>query len=252
MPVTKTVRIGPLSTGRTGMTLEITNLTTLVVVSDTGEFEPDVTNPRYYVATFDEEVDNGGTYGAIALSESGQIVWGDVVDIDEIAGTYDIVDAPSPRQTAAANPAVWTVNPAVASGSQTPSLITAVTHNTLSVALPVMGNITTRSKLWWTAKTNLTDTDADALIQVVEGVGLVVANGGTGLSAGLASLTVTNATTGAVTLVVDETIMALLTPSRDKFDNRYWDGKFLNAAGVTSAPIAGRMSVVGAVTRAVS
>jgi hypothetical protein len=148
----------------------------------------------------------------------------------------------------------FTVPAAIAQASQTPSQITCLRGDTLSVALPLMGNISGRTRLLFTAKQSFSDPDSAAILQVIEGVGLTILNGSNmGLTAGDASLTVTNATTGAVTLVVGAVETAKLVPQ-----DLAWDCQvhLPNTNGIIDiiTPIGGSsvnpalMSIVGDVT----
>ncbi len=138
-----------------------------------------------------------------------------------------------------------TVPAAVAIASQDPAVITCLRGDTLTVSLPVMGNIATRTKLVMTAKASVADTDAQAVLQIVEGSGLVRLNGsGTGI-VGAASLTVTNATTGAVNLRIDAAATGQLAV-RDLA----WDCQVFLTTGIAT-PISGMLSVVPDVTQAV-
>lgn len=146
------------------------------------------------------------------------------------------------------NPAPYsvTIPAAVAAASQTPGLITSVRGDALSVALPVMGNITGRTKLVWTLKRRYEDTDAEAMLQVEEGVGLTRYNGAAATSAALGSLAVTNQTTGAATLAIDQTLTAAMALAK----GWVWDAQVWDASGDTDSPISGRWDQTPDVTRA--
>lgn len=139
-----------------------------------------------------------------------------------------------------------TVPAAVAAASQDPSVITCLRGDTLRISLPLMGNLTGRTKLVLTAKANLSDSDAQAVLQVVEETGLTRLNGIAALDAGLANLSVVNALTGAVNLEVNAKITATLAV-RDLV----WDAQANLSTGVIS-PIHGLLTVVADVTQSVS
>lgn len=126
------------------------------------------------------------------------------------------------------------------------STITVVRGDTLSIGLTGMGDISSRTKFVLTAKVSNDDLDADAIIQIVEGTGLTRFNGSGTVTAGHASLTVTNATTGAATVVLNATETAQLVV-RDLV----WDAQAILTAGPTTVA-SGAMSVVADVTRATS
>lgn len=120
--------------------------------------------------------------------------------------------------------------------------------DTTTVNYTELGNISTRSALYFTLKQNLQGADSDARIQVTEAGGLVVLNGSaSGLTASDASLTVTNATTGAVTLVLKPN----LTKQLAAMDGLRWDVQMV-ASGAVTTLTEGDAEVVADVTRAVA
>ena len=139
-----------------------------------------------------------------------------------------------------------TVPAAVALASQIPSVISCLRGDTLRVSLPTMGDISTRTKLVMTVKANLTDADDQAVIQIVEGVGLVLLNAGQSVTASTASLTVVDPTTGAVNLEIDASVTAAFA-----IRDLVWDVQAYLSSGINS-PISGAMSVVADVTQAVT
>ena len=138
-----------------------------------------------------------------------------------------------------------TIPSAVAQASILAAQITAVRGDTLTVALPIMGSLTGRTSLVFTAKKSLSDADSDAVLQVSESGGLLILNGSTSI-VGTAQLAVTNATTGAVNL----TLSAATTATIPLFDY-FWDCQKVLSSGV-STPINGVLSVTGDVTRRLS
>lgn len=145
-----------------------------------------------------------------------------------------------------------TVPAAVAVASQTPGLIQCVRGDTLNDALPLMGTISARVKLVWTAKLatsllNGLNTDSQAVIQVTEGIGLTVLNGASaGLTAANGSLTVTDATTGAVTLVIKPAVTSVIP-----LEDLVWDCQWIDGSGNVATPISGTMGVTADVTQAI-
>jgi hypothetical protein len=135
-----------------------------------------------------------------------------------------------------------TIPSAVAQASILAAQITAVRGDTLTVALPIMGNLAGRTGLVFTAKKSVSDLDSEAILQVSESGGLVILNGSSTV-VGTAQLSVTNATTGAVNL----TLSAATTATIPLFDY-LWDCQKVLSSGV-STPINGVLSVTGDVTR---
>lgn len=110
--------------------------------------------------------------------------------------------------------------------------ITAYRGDSFSVTLTGLGNVTARTKLWFTAKRRTGQTDAQAEIQIIEGTGLTVIAGGSP-TAGNGSLTVTNAATGAVTLA----LAAAETAKIPAGDMLHWDIQMATAAGVLTLAV---------------
>ena len=141
-----------------------------------------------------------------------------------------------------------TVPPEVAAASQIPAQLPAVNFCTLRKTLPAMGNIATRTALWFTAKINASDADSAAILQITESGGLLIVNGQPATNAALGSLTVTDANAGTVNLFVDETIMALIAPTI-RYKPLAWGAKFKMNEDTTE-PISGQMPIFEAVTHA--
>jgi hypothetical protein len=139
-----------------------------------------------------------------------------------------------------------TIPAAVAAASQDASVITCLRGDTLRVSLPLMGSISSRTKLVMTAKSNINDTDDHAVFQVVENVGLVRLNGGATSFADSASLIVIDQLTGAVDLQIDATITAQFS-----ICDLIWDVQVYLPSSIVS-PISGTLSVVADVTQAVT
>ena len=90
------------------------------------------------------------------------------------------------------------------------SEITAWRGDTLTVSLTGLGNISGRSKLWFCVKRSRDDADTAAVLLIEETAGLTVVNGETYATTTDGSITVTDAVTGAVDIVIKPTVTALL------------------------------------------
>jgi hypothetical protein len=139
-----------------------------------------------------------------------------------------------------------TVPAAVAQSSLLYGVLTIIRGDTYRQSLPLMGTISGRSKLVVTAKVSVNDPDSAAIFQVVEGVGLAILNGSSSVTAGQASLTVANETTGASDLVIHGPTTALLGAQ-----SLVWDAQFITS-GEPYTPIGGTCNVVADVTQAVA
>lgn len=121
--------------------------------------------------------------------------------------------------------------------------------DTVTVNYTELGNLSARAALYFTLKQNLQGADSDARIQVTEAGGLVVLNGSSsGLTTSDASLTVTNAMTGAVTLVLKPN----LTKQLSVMDGLRWDVQMVASDGAVTTLTEGDAEIVADVTRAVA
>ena len=122
--------------------------------------------------------------------------------------------------------------------------------NSWSIPLTI-GAITGYTSLWFTIKSSHDDADASALLQIklnASGLsdGLLYVNGTTASSDALGSITVNNATTGAIVIAVDETITDDLAPGEYCYDVQTL------IAGDVATPDSGTFTVTADVTRSVT
>jgi hypothetical protein len=139
-----------------------------------------------------------------------------------------------------------TIPAPVAIASQNPSVITCIRGDTLRISLPVMGDLTSRTKLTLTVKADINDADSQAVLQIIEGTGLTRLNGAIPMDSGSASLTVVNVTTGVVNLVMGANVTAQLAVC-----DLVWDAQAILSTGITS-PIRGTLTVIADVTQSVT
>jgi hypothetical protein len=116
--------------------------------------------------------------------------------------------------------------------------------DTLSISFTGLGNISTRTKLWFTLKNKFDDNDSQALIQIEETAGLMWINGVAGTS-NLGSFVVTDAVTGAATLTLSASETAKLPMGGNK---KYDVQKAVNSTITTLTE--GSANIVGDVTNA--
>jgi len=110
-----------------------------------------------------------------------------------------------------------------------------------------IGDISTATDIWFTAKRDKDNADAQADILISETVGLEVINQAAALVPGNGSITVTDATAGNITVRLEAVEAAKVT---DKKSHWYYDVQWTDGTSVYS-PRAGRLTVTGDVTRAV-
>ncbi len=118
--------------------------------------------------------------------------------------------------------------------------------DTLSVSFTGLGSLVGRTKLWFTVKRAPSDTDPQAIIQIEESDGLLFLNGAPATS-GQGSLTVTNATTGALTIALAAVATATLPGS----GSATYDVQ-VDIAGTVTTLTQGSLTVNVDVTRATS
>ena len=127
------------------------------------------------------------------------------------------------------------------------STITAHRGDTLSAALTNIGALTNNSKLWFTVKRDYDDADTAAVIQIEKTGGLLYLNGAVG-TAGNGSLTINDEATGDVTIVLNASETAKLSPG-----NYQYDIQILRSAGTPVSTLTyGEFVVPADVTRATS
>lgn len=134
---------------------------------------------------------------------------------------------------------------AIAAVSQESLVIPVIRGDTLRVSLPLVGSLTSRSKLTLTVKASINDSDVQAVFQILEGVGLVRLNGTGATSPTAGSLIVRDDVTGQIDLELDANVTSQLAVS-----DFVWDVQVDLANGIRT-PLTGTMSVVADVTQAV-
>lgn len=131
--------------------------------------------------------------------------------------------------------------------SLTGSTISIYRGDTLTINFTGLGNLASRTALYFTVKDDRNKADSAALIQIKESDGLTVIQGAPAGTASNGSLTVTNAGTGAITIVLKAAETALLAAT----GTLYYDVQMVTASGVNTLTT-GQASVTADVTRALS
>ena len=125
-------------------------------------------------------------------------------------------------------------------------LITIQRGDSLSISLTGLGNISTRTLLWFTLKRSLSDADSASIIQIEETAGLMYINGAAG-TAGNGVITVTDAVVGNATITLQEADTDDLVAAL----GLYWDVQWSDGTTVTTARV-GPGNIVDDVTRAIA
>ena len=128
------------------------------------------------------------------------------------------------------------------------SFINITRGDSLSASLTGLGDISGRSKLWFTVKHDRSGADTAAIIQIEETAGLVYLNGSAASVAGNGSITVDDASAGNITIALDETE----TDDLPVFSGLYYDVQMLTAAGAVTTLTASTCNILADVTRAVA
>ena len=136
------------------------------------------------------------------------------------------------------------------SDSTTSGAITRTRGNTWTINATI-GAITGYTSLWFTVKHSQDDADSDAILQIkLNSTGsdddLLYVNGATASDSTLGAITVSDASTGAIIIAVDETITQYLPPA-----GLYYDIQVLNSGTVTT-PDSGTLTITADVTRDVA
>lgn len=82
--------------------------------------------------------------------------------------------------------------------------ITVLRGDTITITLSNLGVLTDRTDLWFTVKKSKDDTDANSILQATEDDGLLYLNKAAADDSSLVDITVTNATTGGLTITISE------------------------------------------------
>jgi len=82
--------------------------------------------------------------------------------------------------------------------------ISILRGDSLSISLTGLGDISARTKLWFTVKLDTEDADAAAIIQIEETAGLLYLNGAVAATPANGDITVSDEVTGAITVTLDE------------------------------------------------
>lgn len=129
------------------------------------------------------------------------------------------------------------------------STITIMRGDSLSASLTGLGDISARSKLWFTVKDDREDNDASAVIQIEETAGLVYLNAAdASLRAANGDITVDDASAGDITITLDE----VETDDLAVRSGLFYDVQMLTAAGTVTTLTTGSCTVTADVTRVVA
>ena len=120
--------------------------------------------------------------------------------------------------------------------------------DTFVAALTDIGDISDRTKLWFTVKSSTGDADSEALVQIEETAGLLYINGAAAATAANGSISVSDENDGDLTITLDEAETYKLSPS----GSLSYDIQILTSAGVVTTKTSGEATVTADVTRVIT
>lgn len=133
---------------------------------------------------------------------------------------------------------------AVASGTT----LSARRGDTLTVSLTSLGDISARSKLWFSVKSDYGDADTAAQLQVEESDGLLYAAAEAPTSSNNGTITVSDESAGDLSIEIEAVEMAKLSLN----NALYYDVQMLDTNSDVSTLATGVFRVIGDITRATS
>lgn len=191
-----------------------------------------------------EEIDNIGAYTRIYAGADFDVytyyarasyTGATVLDTDHATGTAGKLTATLTQAGAEVA--------ATLSGSD----LTIRRGDSLSVALTSLGDISGRTKLWFTVKEQASDPDTAAVFQIEETDGLLYIDGDDAGTSGNGAITVDDEAAGDITVTLDETETAKLRPN----DSLVYDIQVLDSGSISTLS-AGEAEVTADVTRTVA
>jgi hypothetical protein len=173
--------------------------------------------------------------------------WGDILVTIFTVSTQ--LDDLAPGDMWAYTPRTLTQSAAVIASTVAGSVITIHRGDSFSVDLSGLGDISGRTKLWFTVKTGAEGEDVQSIIQIEEAAGLLYLNGvDASARQGNGTITVTDAVAGDLTIALDEVETDDLTPAQ----GLYYDVQMLTSGGAIRTLTEQRARVTADVTRAVA
>jgi hypothetical protein len=173
--------------------------------------------------------------------------WRDLLVIIQTVSTQ--LDDLAPEDMWAHTPRTLTQSAAVIASTVAGSIITFHRGDSFSADLTGLGDISGRTKLWFTVKAGQEHADTLSIVQIEESAGLLYLNGADASArSSNGAITVTDAVAGDITITLDEVETDDLVPVR----SLYYDVQMLTAAGAIRTLTAQVAKITADVTRAVS
>ena len=204
---------------------------------------------------------DAGGVGILAAGGAGEVtpMWAEPgADGDTLKSLSDQMDAAALEATAqeiledtgTTIPGLMAAELSNTSDSTASGAITRTRGNSWTINATI-GAITGYTSLWFTAKWDRDDPDISSVLQIKlnspsASDGLLYVNGAAASDSTKGSITVSDDTTGAIIIAVDETITQYLPPA-----GLYYDIQVLNSGTVTT-PDSGTLTITADVTRDVA
>ncbi len=134
----------------------------------------------------------------------------------------------------------------------TGTTVAARRGDTLTIPFVDLGSLVGRSKLWMTIKREKYDRDSEAVMVLEESAGLTIVNGASHATTTDGTVTVTDAVSGDVTIVVKPAVTAIWMSGHRDPERLWYDVQMLTAAGVVITLSAGVFNLYADVSRMVS
>jgi len=168
-------------------------------------------------------------------------------DSDTLETLSDQLDGQDPADVWGYATRTLTQSAASVTSAVSGSTLTVLRGDTFTGAITGLGDISSRSKLWFTVKEDKDDADTAAIIQIDEANGLLYLNGASA-TAGNGSISVDDENAGDITI----TIKPAATDDLNVTSGLYYDIQVLTSGGVVSTLTSGTCNITADVTRAIS
>jgi len=191
-----------------------------------------------------EEPTDGSYLDQIMHKDAGQTFDATTDSLEALQENQEGVDADVwTYSTRTLTTAAGTVDSAVSG-----STITLRRGDTLSASITGLGDISSRTKLWFTVKVKKTDADSASIAQIEETANMLYFNGAAAAVATNGTLTVDDETGGDITIAIDETE----TDDLARVRGLHYDVQMLDTGGDVTTLAEGRLDIVLDVTRAIA
>lgn len=238
-----TIFIRGLPTGQAGLTARIvTRFSDTTIV--TGRPCTELTNGKQDYTCTTNSAGVTGWHRLYVATSGGTYFFNSWVNLRNDGGNHDTTDT----LPEAADGTVFSNSSVAIAAALEGDTVTIQRGDTVSIAFTDLGNITNRTKLWFTVKAHAENADTASIIQVTEAGGLIYLNEAAAAVSAQATLTVTDATAGNVTIV----LLPAATLTLKVVSALFYDVQVLRSTGAVNTLSSGRADVVADITRAVS